>query len=56
MDGLKKSDAVDRSGRFFEGAGPYQSDPEGKSAESHPVMRTSLQVFVLNDAITFFCN
>jgi hypothetical protein len=34
MDGLKKSDAVDRSGGFFEGAGPYQSDPEGKSAES----------------------
>jgi hypothetical protein len=22
----------------------------------HPVKRTSLQVFVLNDAITFFCN
>lgn len=31
---MKKSDAVDGSGGFSEGAGPYQSDLEGKSAES----------------------
>jgi DNA-binding GntR family transcriptional regulator len=56
----KSHEVAAPAGRYFADFSPVYGGMTvttiGGLFSDHPVMRTSLQVFVLNDAITFFCN